>query len=532
MVAALIEKYYLKMLKMKNIVSIGLFATLLLISCLGQEDDDFTALFDGRNLDEWIPGPEGGFEIINGELYTGGEEGNDLFTKKWYCNYVLRVEYMLSDVGNSGVLIRCNPEAAWETGVEVQLLAPWTPWRDDLHCTGSLYGHVAVANRPDETTGIWHKMEIKCDRHTIRVSVDDSMTTLAKIDTVITMADKLICGAIGLQVNHAEKEGQYAKFRNIYIRDLDAEPEPAPEQPEGGVLLSKPCTDSPDLLMAEMRIFNGVNPGEPMKYGVLDPSILCWLLDCVSSRYKDMRCSKELAYAWGDMEEIKIHILRDGRVRMRRARSAEHALASFKIIERTVMGAIICNCCGRDLLTVLTGFVKSAGEYHSVLDAGSTVSLNKELVDWTPEEKIVDTKPISQMVDLIDVLYSELVIRLDLLIKGEHPSDNASETRLKICKIISLMVDPMNQGTEAVFLRGLTLAFFIDGAMIGLRSLNQLINDQLTNLDFVVNLLRAAKKRSLQNYETESLSESEILPIAHINRVERALRLYDLWKKK
>ncbi|KPL12828.1 MAG: hypothetical protein AMS26_16170 [Bacteroides sp. SM23_62] len=224
MVAALIEKYYLKMLKMKNIVSIGLFATLLLISCLGQEDDDFTALFDGRNLDEWIPGPEGGFEIINGELYTGGEEGNDLFTKKWYCNYVLRLEYMLSDVGNSGVLIRCNPEAAWETGVEVQLLAPWTPWRDDLHCTGSLYGHVAVANRPDETTGIWHKMEIKCDRHTIRVSVDDSMTTLAKIDTVITMADKLICGAIGLQVNHAEKEGQYAKFRNIYIRDLDVEP--------------------------------------------------------------------------------------------------------------------------------------------------------------------------------------------------------------------------------------------------------------------------------------------------------------------
>jgi hypothetical protein len=63
MVAALIEKFCLKMLKMKNILSIGIFATLL-FSCLGQEDDDFTALFDGRNLDEWILGPEGGFEII------------------------------------------------------------------------------------------------------------------------------------------------------------------------------------------------------------------------------------------------------------------------------------------------------------------------------------------------------------------------------------------------------------------------------------------------------------------------------------
>ncbi len=213
------------MLKMKNTVLLGLLAMLLLSSCAPQEGDGLTPLFDGRDLNAWNLGPEGGFEIIKGELYTGSEEGNDLFTKKWYCNYVLSLEYMLSDVGNSGVLIRCDPEAAWETGVEVQLLAPWTPYRDDLHCTGSLYGHVAVTNRPDESTGIWHKMEIKCDRNIIRISVDDSMTTLANIDTVITMEDKLICGAVGLQVNHAEKEGQYAKFRNIYIRDLDVVPE-------------------------------------------------------------------------------------------------------------------------------------------------------------------------------------------------------------------------------------------------------------------------------------------------------------------
>jgi hypothetical protein len=205
---------------MRNTVLFGLLAMLLLSSCMPQEGDGLTPLFDGRDLNAWNLGPEGGFEIIKGELYTGSEEGNDLFTKKWYCNYVLSLEYMLSDVGNSGVFIRCDPEAAGKTGVEVQLLAPWTPYRDDLHCTGSLYGHVAVANRPDETTGIWHKMEIKCDRNTIRVSVDDSMTTLANIDTVLTMEDKLICGAIGLQVNHAEKESQFAKFRNIYIKDL------------------------------------------------------------------------------------------------------------------------------------------------------------------------------------------------------------------------------------------------------------------------------------------------------------------------
>jgi hypothetical protein len=226
MVFARIIPELLKMKKMKNIVLFSLSATLLLFSCASQQDNGLTALFDGQDLNEWTIGPDGGFEIINGELYTGGfKEGNALFTKKWYGNSVLSLEYMLSEVGNSGVLIRCDPQAAWETGVEVQLLAPWTPYRDDLHCTASLYGHVAVTNRPDETTGIWHKMEIRCDRHMIMVSVDDSMATLANIDTVGTMKDKLIYGAIGLQVNHAGEEGQFARFRNIYIRDLDTEPE-------------------------------------------------------------------------------------------------------------------------------------------------------------------------------------------------------------------------------------------------------------------------------------------------------------------
>ena len=307
---------------------------------------------------------------------------------------------------------------------------------------------------------------------------------------------------------------------------------PAPEQPDGGVLLSKPCMDSPNLLMAEMRIFNGVNPGEPMKYGVLDPAILCWLLDCVSSRYENMRCSKELAYAWGDMEEIKIHILRDGRVRMRRASGAEHALDSFKIIERTVIGAVVCNCCGRDLFTVLAGLANPEEQYHTVLGAGSTLFLKQELVDWTPHKHAADTKPIAQMIELVDMLYSDLKKHLDLLISGKYPAEHASETRSKICKIISLLVDPLIQGTEVVFLRGLALAFFIDNAMLGLSSLNQLLSDKQADQALIDELLNAAQNMFLQEYDVKSLSASEILPLAHSARVERAIQLYNLWKKE
>ena len=344
---------------------------------------------------------------------------------------------------------------------------------------------------------------------------------------VVGDAEILTCPVLGLE-QYIEQRNELEKVTS----EAKNTEKPAPEQPDGGVLLSKPCMDAPDLLMAEMRIFNGVNPGDPMKYGVLDPSILCWLLDCVSSRYEDMRCSKELAYAWGDMEEIKIHILRDGRVRMRRASGAEHALDSFRIIERTVMGAVICNCCGRDLFTVLAGLAKPAEQYHTVLGAGSTISLNQDLVDWTPKQQEVATKPLAQMVEIVDTLYVVLSDYLDLLISGKYPVEGSSETRSKICKIISLMVDPSIQGFEVVFLRGLTLAFFIDNAMIGLNSLNQLLIDKQVDQTFLVELLNAAKNMSLKDYKVDSLSASDILPLAHSAQVERALQLYEFWKKE
>ncbi len=343
---------------------------------------------------------------------------------------------------------------------------------------------------------------------------------------VVGKAKISACPVLGLNQYAQERE----ELENI-SRDVKNTQRPAPEQPEGGVLLSKPCTDSPDLLMAEMRIFNGVKPGEPMKYGVLDPVILCWFLDCVSSRYEDMRCSKELAYAWGNMEEIRVHILRDGRVRMRRARGADHALDSFRIIERTVMGSIICNCCGRDLLTILAGFAEPEEEYHTVLEAGSTLSLDSELVEWTPKKGKVDTKQISEMIDFVDDLYNTMIDQLDLLISGNHPPQSIQENRAKICKIISLMVDPLMKGNETIFLRGLSLAFFIDSAIMGLSSLSSLMSDGSVKKTHILKLLNAAKKASLKELSLLSMDDSETLSFTHSHRVERAIRLYEQWSK-
>jgi len=210
---------------MRNFFLIVSFTFLVIASCSSQNNDNFISLFNGKDLTNWALQKPGGFEVVDGELVTRSwGAGSDLYTTKMYGNYIFRFEFMLSEVGNSGVFIRCKPFDQG-AGFEVQLLAPWTPYRDDLHCTGSMYGHVAVTNRPDETTGVWYKMEIKCDRNIITISVNDKVTTIANTDTVKTMVNKPFTGVIGLQGNHAEKKGQLAKFRNIYIRDLDAEPD-------------------------------------------------------------------------------------------------------------------------------------------------------------------------------------------------------------------------------------------------------------------------------------------------------------------
>lgn len=187
-------------------------------------EPDFELLLNGRDLEGWTAGGDETGWIVeeDGVLLTVGTvDGGWLSTDREYADFVLRLEYMLSEVGNSGVLIRGL--APGSADIEVQLLAPWTPYRDDLHCTGSLYGHVAVDPRPDETTGIWHSLEITAIGKSLSVVVDGVEVCRANTDEVPTLAGSALSGHIALQSSHSGPE-EWVRFRNIRIRDLDAEP--------------------------------------------------------------------------------------------------------------------------------------------------------------------------------------------------------------------------------------------------------------------------------------------------------------------
>jgi len=199
---------------------------LVLTGLMGAPQEDivgFAPLFNGKDLSGWsCEGDPKGWTVEDGILVTTGKvNGGWLRTDREFGCFVLRLEYMVSQTGNSGVRIRSyRPDTVWP---EVQILAPWTPTRDELHCTGSLYGHVAVTRRPNEMPLRWHRMEIMCRGREIRVSVDGSVCTRANTDGVPTLKGLPLEGAIALQSSHSGPD-EWVKFRNIGVRDLDAEP--------------------------------------------------------------------------------------------------------------------------------------------------------------------------------------------------------------------------------------------------------------------------------------------------------------------
>jgi hypothetical protein len=200
---------------------IGVLLGACVAAAASAAEPGFVSLFNGRNLDGWVvAGNPEGFTVLDGCIHSdGGKGGNWIRTAKQYGNFVLRLEWMLSKTGNSGVFIRNGKEG----GFEVQLLAPWTPHRDDLHCTGSIYGHVPANPRPDETTLRWRRMEVTAEYKHITVKVDGITTCQADYDQVPSMKNMALVGYVGMQDSHTGP-GEWVKFRNIEITDLDEDP--------------------------------------------------------------------------------------------------------------------------------------------------------------------------------------------------------------------------------------------------------------------------------------------------------------------
>lgn len=249
---------------MKKIIYITTLA-IIALSCKGKEEEavknveieetvvtpptrqkiqDAAVLFDGSNLDAWkgygTDTMHEEWSIEEGAMvFTPSDKGGkNIITKKTYKNFILDLEWKISEGGNSGIFwgVHESPEykEAYETGPEIQVLDderhPDAKVANGTHKAGSLYDMIKPADGLIKPAGEWNrvKLMINHDTNVGKLSLNgkdafDFPVNGEKWDLMVSKTKfaewsgfgKYQEGHIGLQ-DHGDK----VSYRNITIREI------------------------------------------------------------------------------------------------------------------------------------------------------------------------------------------------------------------------------------------------------------------------------------------------------------------------
>ncbi|MFX1441116.1 MAG: (Fe-S)-binding protein [Promethearchaeota archaeon] len=300
----------------------------------------------------------------------------------------------------------------------------------------------------------------------------------------------------------------------------------AAKLPEGGMLLTRPCQDTDEKVMAELRVFNGVEAGEPIYFGVFEPSLLCDFMDCIADRFELVRCSRDLGYGRAEIEDMSITILQDGRVNMRRVSDEQRVLDLFRQIERAIYGSIICNCCGHDLLSVVSGFAPLENEPHTVLSAGSTLSLDTEILEnrmTSPEIKsILHKAGLMEHIETAIEQLNALLAKIDSKDFSATFMDHDYDSRF--CSIANVAVNSTDDSLFTIAVIALALLKAVNNAVAGLSEIQTIFREgSEAQVEAGLQLLSNAEVGQLN--PSLEYSDDLIEIVAHLTRVNRTINL-------
>ena len=206
--------------------------------------EGWTILFDGSSLDNWR-----GYlsEDIYPEwtiqddvmVFTPGEVGGkNIITKEKYTNFILSLEWKISEAGNSGIFWGVHEDEkfpeAYMTGPEIQVLDnekhPDSFVGNGIHKAGSLYDLIGYPAEDIYPAGQWNLcvLEVNQAANLARVTMNEKTTISFPLHGVEW--DKMVenskfkdwegfgkyrSGHIGLQ-DHSDQ----VSYRNIKIKKL------------------------------------------------------------------------------------------------------------------------------------------------------------------------------------------------------------------------------------------------------------------------------------------------------------------------
>jgi hypothetical protein len=212
-----------------------------------EKDSGWEILFDGKNTNKWHNygkqnvGNEWKIEggVLHLDASANDKEGGDLVTNEEYGNFDLKMDWKISEKGNSGIIFYVHEDPAkyretYQTGIEMQILDNGTPTRLGqpdgklyTHRAGDLYDLMA-SKEVAKPLGEWNQVEIKSLNgkldfymngiHTLSTHLwDDNWQKMVAISKFKKMPDfgTFKKGKIALQ-----DHGDDVWFRNIRIKRL------------------------------------------------------------------------------------------------------------------------------------------------------------------------------------------------------------------------------------------------------------------------------------------------------------------------
>ncbi len=193
--------------------------------------EEMTVLYDGSSLDAFVMDTEGGWKIDEEGLLTPAvEKSKYIWTAEEYGDFVLELEFKMSENCNSGVFFRTDPANPVQGGFEIQVFDSHAKEVLDKHDCGALYDAKEPAVNAAKAPGEWNQLKLTVQgpkvvvvlngQTTLDVSLDDWDTagmnpdgTKNKFTTALK--DLPRTGKIGLQ-----EHGHPVWYRNIKIKAL------------------------------------------------------------------------------------------------------------------------------------------------------------------------------------------------------------------------------------------------------------------------------------------------------------------------
>ena len=201
-----------------------------------EKSDGWKLLFNGKDMSSWrnfkSESINEKWKVENGTMMLEGKGGGDIITKDKYEDFELKLDWKISENGNSGIFVRAceTGKRVYSKAIEMQILDDERHKDNKLenHRAGSVYDMIATPAGVVKKAGEWNSVYIKVKGKMMAFYLNGTLT--GKVNIGSAEWDKLVQnskfkkwegfglnpdGYIGLQ-DHGDK----VWFKNIKVRKI------------------------------------------------------------------------------------------------------------------------------------------------------------------------------------------------------------------------------------------------------------------------------------------------------------------------